>query len=618
MRKRRSWFAASALLAVFATEAQAATVLERAVTIDIQGDGSVVERERLRVRLDTDRDLESWSPYVIYLDVNRELESLSASVTRPDGRTESVARRAQDTHEIVAAGEVHSSRKLRSVTFPAAPVGSVLTIEHQVREKPWFPAGEVYLGSSSATESLRVEVKGGGAGWRWRLDGQLPGLETRETSGGVEVVGRSLPRLSPPDLAPSGTGAVLRYGWGEGGTWESVGGWYERLIAGVPMGAAPVRDRAREVAGSLPVGAGRREKLAALIDFVRRQVRYVAVEVGIGGYRPHTPQEVLERRWGDCKDKAFLLIDLLRDSGIEAWPVLIRLDPGGRVDREFPSPQFNHAIVAVRAEGLGLQEDDPVAGGYLFLDPTQELGALSWLSPGTQDQEALVVRDGKGELVRTPVLPGVESRRVSLDVSLTAGGEASGAARLEVTGSAGEAYLGVLRTSRPEEVERVVLNTFGGLLAGVRLDQPKLEAEGEGVPSAVLTAKVSQVAPEPYHRGAVPQVPVPALDGLPAPGLLDNRELPLVARPFVSQVTWTVELPEDGCPPAAGQDVAVENDLGSFRQSMKVEGRKLVLERRTELRRRWIEPAAFPALKELALAELRAGKRRLRLECPGG
>ncbi len=111
------------------------------------------------------------------------------------------------------------------------------------------------------------------------------------------------------------------------------------------------------------------------------------------------------------------------------------------------------------------------------------------------------------------------------------------------------------------------------------------------------------------------EIPVPAFAGMPAPGLLDGRELPVVASPFSNRITWSVDLPEDGCPPAPGQDVAVKNDLGSFRQSLRVEGRKLILERRTELRRRWIEPAAFPALKELALAELRAGKRRLRLEC---
>ncbi len=482
MPKRWFWLAASVLPAILpgAPCARAATVLERTVQIDIRPDGSVIERERLRVRLDSDRDLESWSPYVIYLDENRELDSVSAAVTRPDGRTENVARRAQDTHEIVAPGEMHSSRKLRSVTFPAAPVGSVLAIEHAVRERPWFPAGEVHLGSSSPTEALRVEVKGGGEGWRWRLDGSMPGLEVHETPGGVEVAGRSLPRLSPPELAPglASSGAVLRYAWGGASGWDGVGTWYDHLVSGVPLGSAPVREKARELAASLP---GRREKLAALLDFVRRQVRYVAVEVGIGGYRPHTPQEVLERRWGDCKDKAFLLVDLLRDAGIEAWPALIRLDPEGRVDREFPSPQFNHVITAVKAEGLGLTDDDPVSGGYLFLDPTQDVGALSWLSPGTQDQDALVVRDGKGELVRTPVLPAAESRRMSVDVSLTAAGEVAGEARLEVAGTAGEAYLSLLQTGRPEEVERAVLGTFGAFLAGVKLDRPKLEADAAAV-----------------------------------------------------------------------------------------------------------------------------------------
>jgi hypothetical protein len=97
--------------------------------------------------------------------------------------------------------------------------------------------------------------------------------------------------------------------------------------------------------------------------------------------------------------------------------------------------------------------------------------------------------------------------------------------------------------------------------------------------------------------------------------VLDGRELPVVADPFSTQVTWSVTLPQDGCPPASGQEQTVENDLGSFRQSFKLDGRKLVLERRSELRRRWIEPAAFPALKEISLAEHRASKRRLRVEC---
>lgn len=596
--------------------ARAATVLDRSVHIEIRPDGSVIERERLRVRLDNDRDFAAWSPYVIYLDENRALESLSASVLRPDGKVENVARKALDTHEVVASGELHSSRKLRSVTFPQAPVGSVLSLDSEVKVRPYFPAGFVDLGtSSSPTESLRVEVKGGGAGWRWRLDGSLPGLEVKETPGGVELTGRSLPRLSPPELAPASasSGAILRYAWGDTAGWEKVGTWYERLTAQVPRGTEPVRAKARELTAGL---GGRREKLEALLAFARKQVRYVAVEVGIGGYRPHTPQEVLERRWGDCKDKAFLLIDLLREAGIEAWPVLVLSQGEDRVDREFPSPyQFNHLIVAVAADGLGLTEADPVASGYLFVDPTQTLGALSWLHPSTQDQEALVIRGGRGELVRTPIRQQSEGRKLSVDVSLSPSGEATGEARLELLGAAGWAYLDFLQTRRPEEIDRVVLESLGSLLPGVKLEQPKLAAYDSGVPAATLTAKVHLVLPQAWEPGSVPQFPVPALTEMPAPGVLDGRELPVVADPFSTQMTWSVTLPQDGCPPAAGQELAVENDLGSFRQSFKLDGRKLILERRSELRRRWIEPAAFPALKEISLAEHRASKRRLRVEC---
>ncbi|HWN42912.1 MAG TPA: DUF3857 domain-containing transglutaminase family protein [Thermoanaerobaculia bacterium] len=595
--------------------AQAATVLDRSVQIEIRPDGSVLERERLRVRLDNDGDFSTWSPHVIYLDENRELESLSASVLRPDGKVEKVARRALDTHEVAGEGILHSSAKYRSVSFPAAPVGSILSLDYEVKERPYFPAGAIVIGwPSSPTESLRIEVKGGGAGWRWRLDGALPGVEVKETAGGVEVTGRSLPRVSPPEFAPTSasSGAILRYAWGDTAGWEKVGTWYERLTAEVPRGTEPVRAKARELTASL---AGRREKLETLLAFARKQVRYVAVEVGIGGYRPHTPQEVLERRWGDCKDKAFLLIDLLREVGIEAWPVLILSDGTGRVDREFPSPQFNHAIVAVSADDLGLTEADPVSGGYLFIDPTQPLGALSWLSPSTQDQEALVIRGGRGELVRTPIRQQSEGRRLSVDVSLSPAGEITGEARLELLGSAGWAYLDLQQTRRPEEIDRIVLESLGRLLPGVKLEQPKLAAHDSGVPSATLTAKLHLVLPQAYDPGSVPQLPVPSLTDMPAPGVLDGRELPVVADPFSTQMTWSVTLPQDGCPPASGQEQMVENDLGSFRQSFKLDGRKLVLERRSELRRRWIEPAVFPALKEISLAEHRASKRRLRVEC---
>lgn len=620
------WSAVSLAAALAcALPVRGATILERSVTVEIRPDGTVDEREVLRVRLDAEADFDSWSPHHVYLDENRTLQSLSASVVKPDGKKVDLGRRDLDTVEAVGSGELHSSRKFRTVSFPRVPVGSVLQVDSTVRERPYFPAGSIYLASDDdSIESLRIEVRGAGAGWRFRVDGTLPGLDVRETAGGVTLSAHGLPRQNPPDLAPddAAQGAVLRYAWGakdavSAAGWEGVGRWYDRLVADVPRDAAPVRAKAKELTAGQ---TGKREKIAALLAFVRRQVRYVAVEVGVGGYRPHTPQDVLDRRWGDCKDKAFLLIDLLREAGIEAWPVLILSADSRRVDRDFPAPQFNHAIVAVGADGLGLALEDPVAGGYLFLDPTQTTGGLGWLHPGAQDQDALVVRGGQGVLVRTPIHQEREKSRLALDLAVAANGDLEGTAKLDLLGESGAILADFVAAGRPEEVDRVARQVFGRYLPGVKLEEPpRWTTDDAGVPSAALTAKVRlpavTAASASSSPGGWPSFPLPPLGGMPSPGILDERKLPVVTAPFISEMSWTVALAADACPPAAGQDVKVDNVLGAFTQTISTQGRKLTVERRSELRKRWIEPADFPALKEIALAESRTGKRRLRWEC---
>ncbi|HEY3566305.1 MAG TPA: DUF3857 domain-containing protein [Thermoanaerobaculia bacterium] len=592
----------------------AATILEKSIDVEIRPDG-VTERTHLRVRLDNARDFANWSPYPIALDENREMGDLTASAIQPDGKTLKVSRRDLDTHQVAGEGNLHSSLAVRTVTFPAVPVGSVLALDYEVRERPYFPAGQLALGSSEPIESLRVAVHGGGAGWRYHMDGAMPGITVQESPGGVTVTGAKLPGLNPPDKAPglAAEGAMLRYAWGDAGGWDGVGRWFEGLLTPVPRGAEPVRAKARELVAGV---ADKKRRIEVLTDFARRQVRYVAVEVGIGGYRPHTPQQVMERLWGDCKDKALLLVDLLKEAGIEAYPALARLDPDGRVDRDFPSPyQFNHMIVAVPADGLGLGPDAPVAGGYLFLDATQETGGLAWLQPAVQDQEVLVVRDGRGELVRTPVRHVQEGRRLDVALALKPEGDAAGTARLELSGETGAAFLHLNGGAKPQEVDRVIRRVFGSLLpAGANLSDIRWQMMDGGVPVVTLEAKVSVPALGAAGEGALPPLPVPSMIDLPSSGLLDGRTLPVVETPFASRVTWRVTLPTDACK-SEGQDVEVKNDLGAFRQKVAVKGRELTLERATELRQRWIEPAGFPALKEIALAESRTNKRRLRVSC---
>ncbi|HSS78099.1 MAG TPA: DUF3857 domain-containing protein [Thermoanaerobaculia bacterium] len=619
MPRRSSWSISLVCLVAAAAAprlAAAATQLERSIDVEVRPDGSVSERTHLRVRLDGPNDFARWSPYYVYLDDNRELTSLEASATGPDGKTLKVSRRDLDTQQLAGRDELHSSRSYRTVAFPPVPVGSVLAVDFTVKEKPWFPGGDFPLGSQDAIESLRVAVHGAGAGWRWRVDGSLPGLAVQESPGGVTVTAAHLPALVPPAKAPdsAGEGAVLRYAWGNAAGWDGVGRWFEGLLTPVPRNAEPVRRKARELIASLP---DKRQRMEALVDFTRRQVRYVAVEVGIGGYRPAPPQQVTERLWGDCKDKALLLTDLLHEAGIEAYPALIRLDPHGRVDREFPSPfQFNHMIVAVPAEGLGLSANVPVANGFLFLDATQREGGLEWLNPGVQDQEALVVKNGQGILVRTPILQAGEGIRLTVELALAPSGDAAGSASLELTGEPAAAFQELHSGGKPQELDRAIRHVFAGMLpAGVTLAGIRWQSTEGGAPFVKVDAQVSLPAlGAAAEAGALPPIPMPGLVQLPSPGLLENRTYPVVASPFSSRTTWRVTLPQDSCKPE-GQDVTVGNDVGAFRQTTSVQGKLLVVERQAELRQRWIEPAAFPALKEISLAESRANKRRLRLSC---
>lgn len=609
------WFVGSlALVTLAAVPARGATVVERTVRHTIQGDGSVLEESRLQVRLDSPRDLASWSPFPILLDENRSLREVSAHAVKPDGKKVTVKKKHQDTMDIAGEWVLHSSQRLHLLEFPAVPPGSLLHIDYSVVERPYFRAGEIVLALGEETERLRVEVAGGGAGWRWRIDGDPRGLAIEEAAGGVVVTAQALAAPDPPDHAPGHLerGPVLRYAWGPDGDWRAVASWYQALLRDLPRAAPPVRQKAEEILAGV---AGRRERLEALLGFVRRQVRYVAVEVGIGGYRPSPPPEVLARRWGDCKDKSLLLIDLLEEAGIEAHPALIRLSRDERIDRLFPSPyHFNHLIVAVPADGVEPREHDPVADGYLFLDPTQERGSARWLHPGVQDQDALVVRGEGSGLARTPIRPEHESRGLVVNLVVTPGGEARGGAGLSFTGGLASALLDALASSPPERAEAAARTLLSDLLPGVTLGNIGWSTADGDVPRLEIAAATHLAS---FVQGSDGQrsFQLPGLTSTPSPSLVDGREVPLVLDPGIARTSWHLKLPAGWCPPAA-DPVAVDNEVGRFEQRIARDGDSVTVERRVEIRRRWVEPELFPAFEELALAEHRTARRRLRLDCP--
>ena len=109
-----------------------------------------------------------------------------------------------------------------------------------------------------------------------------------------------------------------------------------------------------------------------------------SVALGESSHRPASPNEVLRRRFGDCKDKSLLLITLLRELGIDSKPVLLQIGRHMGLEKTLPSPQFfDHAIVQAALNGK-----------TFFLDPTR-LGQRGLLERMGQLHEGTEVGDAR-------------------------------------------------------------------------------------------------------------------------------------------------------------------------------------------------------------------------------
>lgn len=134
--------------------------------------------------------------------------------------------------------------------------------------------------------------------------------------------------------------------------------------------------------------------IVEVIRFVQDEIRYLGIETGSHSHEPHHPEEVLKNRFGDCKDKSYLLVMILRKLGVEAWPAYLNTSDKGHVDENIASPfAFNHVIVKFRWEDTDY-----------WVDPTINLqrGSLSLLCLPNY-QKALVLDDNKSDFEDIPV-----------------------------------------------------------------------------------------------------------------------------------------------------------------------------------------------------------------------
>jgi len=187
--------------------------------------------------------------------------------------------------------------------------------------------------------------------------------------------------------------------------WKGMGDWYSNLTSGRVDASEQIK---QQVAGLTVSKSTRLEKMEALATYLQHTIRYVGIELGIGGWQPHAASEVFSHRYGDCKDKVTLMRSMLGEIGVDSYYVLIHSERGWVTRETPPHNGFNHAIVAIKLPdgltdaSLVAAEQHPRLGRLLFFDPTDEMTPFGQIRGALQANYGLLVAPGGGELIELP------------------------------------------------------------------------------------------------------------------------------------------------------------------------------------------------------------------------
>jgi len=296
-------------------------------------------------------------------------------------------------------GKVYSDRRVLKAPLPGVSVGVIVEQRVVVQDtRPLFEAGSVerfFFGHWSPTLSTRLILDFPTSLTLRYGTFLLPDVkpEKSENAGrthlvfdqGPQAAWESVDSYQPSELArrPS----VI---WSTASSWHDVASYYsDQVDAKISQG------NLKELVTNLVAKASDRDaKISAFISWLAKEIRYTGIEFGDAAIIPHTPDETLNWKYGDCKDKASLLVSLLRQAGIAAEVALLKTGPGEDAHAEYPGMgNFDHAIVHV--------SQSP----ELWIDPTDEYSRFGQLPISDQGRLALLASRQTQGLVTIPKAP---------------------------------------------------------------------------------------------------------------------------------------------------------------------------------------------------------------------
>lgn len=266
---------------------------------------------------------------------------------------------------------------------------------------------------------------------------------------------RNVPKIVPEPQMPPVYDVARKVVMSTVSDWPTWSRWYYKMCRSKYAIDEEMSTRIKELCDTLKT---LNERITCLDYFVAQKIRYLETTLSgrKGGYEPAAASETYQRRYGVCRDKAALLVAMLRHIGVDAYIVLT--NPVTEVLKDIPADQFNHAIVAIK-------ENE----NYRYLDPTAET-SKDWL-PGYEQLNGVLVCDSIGEdLAYIPKIdPQMSLAKIKNQVEVREDGSISGRLNISLTGIYDLLFRSWLKDLPPLNREMFIQRMVGGISANSRV-----------------------------------------------------------------------------------------------------------------------------------------------------
>ena len=382
--------------------------------------------------------------------------------------------------------------------------------------------------------------------------------------------------------------------------WQDVYGWWWQLAKDKIKADNNIKEEVKKIINGKNSD---REKAVAIYNFCVQHIRYVAVEYGQAGYEPHNASDIFKNRYGDCKDQAILLVTMLKEAGLAAYPVLIPTRDDYDLEEDFPTAMFNHCIAALLLDN-----------NLIFMDPTAETCSFEDLPAGDQERHVLIFEEKGYHVKETPLFPAKRNlMKQALKIKVNDDSTITAEKSNYTYGIYDQAQRYWLLYTQPELIKETLKEKIQEVSIGAKLIQYKIKNLDDLNTPVVLSYSFSG---SEYFTAAGPLRLLPQLSGI------DTSLVALEARKYgidfgildTKEYLFEIDIPENFAVKYIPESVSRESLWMDYKLEYQRQGNKIKFKQSLELKKNTVQDSDYDTFKKFYEELGRVLKQRIVLE----